>query len=230
MLLICRTTRFDKDDVPDLSRLGRKSMNEPHGKSDPYSRRSDEYGSRSDTYGRDSHREGGSSADNSFSGVREKVQMGIATSHSHTEMLQDMVLNLSEGASRRDADHDKSVLKDLVKEMVTFRYCTCSRRCQNDVFEVALKSLVVGQNPTSRIRCPIPHCPYYTLMSLPDCYIGLCISYEAFTISSKLLLVSVDEPCLILAVLQLDTTWYSISADVSAPVTVTVTVTVSVLK
>ncbi len=158
MLLICRTTRFDKDDVPDLSRLGRKSMNEPHGKSDPYSRRSDEYGSRSDTYGRDSHREGGSSADNSFSGVREKVQMGIATSHSHTEMLQDMVLNLSEGASRRDADHDKSVLKDLVKEMVTFRYCTCSRRCQNDVFEVALKPLVVGQNPTSRIRCPIPHC------------------------------------------------------------------------
>ena len=123
ILLICRTTRFDKDDVPDLSRLGRKSMNEPHGKSDPYSRRSDDYGSRSDTYGRDSHREE-SSADNSFSGVREKVQMGIATSHSHTEMLQDMVLNLSEGASRRDADHDKSVLKDLVKEMVTFRYCT----------------------------------------------------------------------------------------------------------
>jgi len=123
ILLICRTTRFNEDDVPDLSRLGRKSMNEPHGKSDPYSRRSDDYGSRSDTYGRDSHREG-SSADNSFSGMREKVQMGIATSHSHTEMLQDMVLNLSEGASRRDADHDKSVLKDLVKEMVTFRYCT----------------------------------------------------------------------------------------------------------
>ena len=109
--------------MPDLSRLGRKSLNEPYNKSDPYSRRSDDYGSRSDVYGRDSHREG-SSADNSFSGVREKVQMGIATSHSHTEMLQDMVLNLSEGASRRDADHDKSVLKDLVKEMVTFRYCT----------------------------------------------------------------------------------------------------------
>lgn len=107
------TTRFDKDDVPDLSRLGRKSLNEPYSKSDPYS-------SRSDTYGRDSHREG-SSADNSFSAVREKVQMGIATSHSHTEVLQDMVLNLSEGASRRDADHDKTVLKDLVKEMVTFR-------------------------------------------------------------------------------------------------------------
>ena len=123
ILLICRTTRFDKDDVPDLSRLGRKSLNEPYGKSEPYSRRSDDYGSRSDTYGRDSHREG-SSADNSFSAVREKVQMGIATSHSHTEMLQDMVLNLSEGASRRDADHDKTVLKDLVKEMVTFRYCT----------------------------------------------------------------------------------------------------------
>lgn len=114
------TTRFDKDDVPDLSRLGRNSLNEPYGKSDPYSRGSNDYGSRSDTYGRDSHREG-SSADNSFSGVREKVQMGIATSHSHTEMLQDMVLNLSEGASRRDADQDKSVLKDLVKEMVTFR-------------------------------------------------------------------------------------------------------------
>ncbi|KAL0034172.1 hypothetical protein WJX77_001574 [Trebouxia sp. C0004] len=107
------TTRFDKDDVPDLSRLGRKSVNEPYGKSDLYSRRSDDYG-------RNSHREG-SSADNSFSAVREKVQMGIATSHSHTEMLQDMVLNLSEGASRRDADHDKSVLKDLVKDMVTFR-------------------------------------------------------------------------------------------------------------
>ena len=48
--------------------------------------------------------------------------MGIATSHSHTEMLQDMVLNLSEGAGRRDTDHDKTVLKDLVKEMVAFRY------------------------------------------------------------------------------------------------------------
>lgn len=124
--------------MPDLSRLGRKSLNEPYGKSDPYSRGSNDYGSRSDTYGRDSHREG-SSADNSFSGVREKVQMGIATSHSHTEMLQDMVLNLSEGTSKRDADHDKSILKDLVKEMVTFRYCTnkdfSGLVCQKDVYK-----------------------------------------------------------------------------------------------
>ncbi len=115
---VCSVTRFDKDDVPELSRLGqgRKSLD------DPYSSKSNAYNSRAETYGRDSHREGSSNADsNSFSAVREKVQMGIATSHSHTEMLQDMVLNLSEGASKRDVDNDKSVLKDLVKEMVTFR-------------------------------------------------------------------------------------------------------------
>lgn len=47
--------------------------------------------------------------------------MGIATSHSHTEALQDLVLSLSEGTSRRDAESDKSVLKDLVKAMLTFR-------------------------------------------------------------------------------------------------------------
>ena len=77
--------------------------------------------SRNETYGRDSHRESAGNANsNSFSSVSEKVQMGIATSHSHTEALQDMVLNLSEGTGR-DTDHDKSRLKDLVKEMVTFR-------------------------------------------------------------------------------------------------------------
>ena len=110
--------RYDKDDVPSLSNLGRKSQN------DPYSSRSDAFNSnRNSTYGRDSHREGSGHTDTSnFSSVREKVQMGIATSHSHTEMLQDMVLNLSEGAGRRDTDHDKTVLKDLVKEMVAFRY------------------------------------------------------------------------------------------------------------
>ena len=98
-------------------------MNEPYSsKSDAYSSKSDAYNSRNGTYGRDSHREGSSNADGGFSAVRERVQMGIATSHSHTEVLQDMVLNLSEGSSKRDVDHDKSILKDLVKEMVTFRY------------------------------------------------------------------------------------------------------------
>lgn len=120
-LLVCRTTRFDKDDVPDLSRLGRKSLSDSY-RSEPYSSKSDAYGGRGETYGRDSHREGSSTDNNSFSAVRERVQMGIATSHSHTEMLEDMVLNLSEGGSRRDVDNDKSILKDLVKEMVTFRY------------------------------------------------------------------------------------------------------------
>ena len=92
----------------------------------PYSSKSDIYNSRNGTYGRESHREGSSNADSGFSAVRERVQMGIATSHSHTEVLQDMVLNLSEGSSKRDVDHDKSILKDLVKEMVTFRYHKCS--------------------------------------------------------------------------------------------------------
>ena len=59
-----------------------------------------------------------------------------------------------------------------------------------------------------------------TLMSLLDCYIGLCISHGAVTISFKLLLVFVDEPCLILGVLQLDTTSYMVCAYVSTPATV----------
>lgn len=48
--------------------------------------------------------------------------MGIATSQSHSEVLQDMVLNLSSAEGKRDIEHEKNVLKDLVKEMVQFRY------------------------------------------------------------------------------------------------------------
>ena len=50
--------------------------------------------------------------------------MGIATSHSHSEMLQDMVLKLSEASSTRDSESDKHVLRELVKEMVAFRCST----------------------------------------------------------------------------------------------------------
>ena len=108
-------TRYDKDDVPDLSGLGhgRRTVSKPYGNHDS----NNKWG---ETDSRNSHGDG-SSGDNSFPAVRERVQMGIATSHSHTEILQDMVLSLSEGSSRRDADYDKNTLKDLVKEMVTFR-------------------------------------------------------------------------------------------------------------
>ena len=73
---------------------------------------------------RDSHRQS-DNTDSGFSAVRERVQMGIATSHSHTEELQDMVLNLSVDSGRRDAESDKGVLKDLVKEMLAFRCNAC---------------------------------------------------------------------------------------------------------
>lgn len=116
--LAYRVTRFDNNDNPDFSRLG-QSRNDPH------SSRFDQYDSRPGaSSNRDPHRQGDSS-DNSFPAVRERVQMGIATSHSHTEALQDLVLSLSEGTSRRDAESDKSVLKDLVKEMLTFRCSLC---------------------------------------------------------------------------------------------------------
>lgn len=114
-VLAYRVTRFDKDDTPDFSQLG-QSRNERHGsKYDAYDR--PDVPSNRETYRQSDH------TDNSFSAVRERVQMGIATSHSHTEGLQDLVLSLSEGTSRRDVESDKSVLKDLVKEMLTFR-CT----------------------------------------------------------------------------------------------------------
>lgn len=112
--LAYRVTRFDKDDTPDLSQLG-QSRNERYGsKFDAYDSRPDVPSNR-ETYRQSDH------SDSSFSAVRERVQMGIATSHSHTEALQDLVLSLSEGSSRRDAESDKSALKDLVKEMLTFR-------------------------------------------------------------------------------------------------------------
>lgn len=47
--------------------------------------------------------------------------MGIATSQSHSEVLQDMVLSLSGAEGKRDIEHEKNLLKDLVKEMVQFR-------------------------------------------------------------------------------------------------------------
>ena len=112
--LAYRVTRFDKDDTPDFSQLG-QSRNERYGsKFDAYGSRPDGPSNR-ETYRQSDH------TDNSFSAVRERVQMGIATSHSHTEALQDLVLSLSEGTSRRDAESDKSALKELVKEMLTFR-------------------------------------------------------------------------------------------------------------
>ena len=113
-VLAYRVTRFDNNDTPDFSQLG-QSRNERHGS------KYDAYESRPDmSSNRDTHRQS-DNTDNSFPAVRERVQMGIATSHSHTEALQDLVLSLSEGTSRRDTESDKSVLKDLVKEMLTFR-------------------------------------------------------------------------------------------------------------
>ena len=113
-VLAYRVTRFDKDDTPDFSQMG-QSRNERH------SSKYNAYDSRPDVpSNRDTHRPT-DNTDNSFPAVRERVQMGIATSHSHTEALQDLVLSLSEGMSRRDTESDKSVLKDLVKEMLTFR-------------------------------------------------------------------------------------------------------------
>ncbi len=53
--------------------------------------------------------------------VREQVQTGIATAQSQTEMLQDLVLNLSSGEST-NTDFERGFLKDLVKEMMSFRY------------------------------------------------------------------------------------------------------------
>lgn len=113
-----RVTRFDKDDAPDFTRFGQ-------GRNEPHSSKYSAYDSRPDMHNRDDHRQSGNS-DSGFSAVRERVQMGIATSHSHTEALQDMVLNLSEGSSRRNAESDKSVLKDLVREMLAFR---CNAFC-----------------------------------------------------------------------------------------------------
>ena len=113
-----RVTRFDKDDAPDFSRFGQ-------GRNEPHSSKYNAYDSRPDMHSsRDSHRQS-DNTDSGFSAVRERVQMGIATSHSHTEALQDMVLNLSEDSSRRDAESDKGVLKDLVKEMLAFRCNAC---------------------------------------------------------------------------------------------------------
>lgn len=93
--------RADSDDSPHLSRLGQSRRSLSH---------------RSSAAGAPS------SSDNSFPAVRESVQMGIATSQSHSEVLQDMVLNLSSAEGKRDIEHEKNVLKDLVKEMVQFRY------------------------------------------------------------------------------------------------------------
>ena len=97
-----RMVRADSDDSPHLSRLGqsRKSLS---------------------SKSREAAR-GSSTSDNSFPAIRERVQMGIATSQSHSEVLQDMVLNLSSAEGKRDIEHEKSLLKDLVKEMVQFRY------------------------------------------------------------------------------------------------------------
>lgn len=99
-MLFTRMVRADSDDTPHLSRLGqsRKSLS-----------------SKSSTAGASSN------SDNSFPAVRERVQMGIATSQSHSEVLQDMVLNLSSAEGKRDIEHEKKLLKDLVKEMVQFR-------------------------------------------------------------------------------------------------------------
>lgn len=115
----CRVTRFNKDDAPNFSRF-------EQGRNEPHSSKYNAYDSRPDMQNsRDAHRQSDTS-ESGFSAVRERVQMGIATSHSHTEALQDMVLNLSEGTNRRDAESDKTVLKDLVKEMLTFRYNACN--------------------------------------------------------------------------------------------------------
>lgn len=95
--------RAGSGDSPHLSQLGRRN-----------SRRSLSHQSSSAG--------GHSSSDNSFGAVRERVQMGIATSQSHTEMLQDLVLSLSSAEGKRDIETEKNVLKDLVKEMVQFRY------------------------------------------------------------------------------------------------------------
>lgn len=99
-LVFNRMVRADSDDTPHLSRLGqsRKSLS-----------------NKSSTAGASSN------SDNGFPAVRERVQMGIATSQSHSEVLQDMVLNLSSAEGKRDIEHEKKLLKDLVKEMVQFR-------------------------------------------------------------------------------------------------------------
>ena len=135
-------TRFDKDEAPDFSQLG-QPRNERHSKYDAYDSRPDAH------INRDSHRQS-DNTDSSFSAVRERVQVGIATSHSHTEALQDLVLSLSEGTSRRDAESDKSVLKDLVKEMLTFRCNACCSPVQilyMQSCKFAYKCMTPGQCP-----------------------------------------------------------------------------------
>ena len=132
-LIVCRVTKFDNADAPDFSKLG-------HGRNQPHSSNYDAYSSRSEPHSnRDSYRDS-SNADNGFSAVRERVQMGIATSHSHTEMLQDMVLSMSEGSTRRDAESDKDVLKDLVKEMVAFRWNPCNSTKHADTMSLFVSS------------------------------------------------------------------------------------------
>ncbi len=63
------------------------------------------------------------SSANSFQQLKEQIQTGVAQATSHTETLQDMVLRMSQDDSSA-ADPQKGVLKDLVKEMISFRQAT----------------------------------------------------------------------------------------------------------
>ena len=63
------------------------------------------------------------SSANSFQQLKEQIQTGVAQATSHTETLQDMVLRMSQDDNPA-ADPQKGVLKDLVKEMISFRQVT----------------------------------------------------------------------------------------------------------